>query len=360
MDTWNMASITRRSGMAAVLALLVTAPTALLAAAPADLSGDWQGKLAIDANNALTVRFTFTRGSNGAYTAVLNSPDNPGVKDTAVSNVTWDGTSLKFAVPTLSGAYAGTLRGGRIAGEWTQPGGKLPLELAPWSKPVLSADAAKPWVGAWNGAINVGGTTQTLTFNIKQGANGLEGTFGIPDQGVTQPLTDVMVENGELTLRTMQGRFSYSGKLNGNRLVGKMKIPSPVVPPEGADLVMQRGEYQVKPVPLKLSAQSFASLQGKWNGTVVVTNPQSGQTIQLPIVLRFERNAQGEHLGYLDSPSQGVNGMVVSDATLEGNKFTVRVGTIQSEYVGTLAGSKITGEWSQGGQRLPLELNKAP
>ncbi len=100
---------------------------------------------------SLTVQFTFTKGSNGAYTAVLNSPDNPALKDTAASGVSWDGTNLKLQVPTLSGSFAGALKDGKVTGQWTQPGGNLPLVLAPYQKPVVTAAAAKSLAGSWNG-----------------------------------------------------------------------------------------------------------------------------------------------------------------------------------------------------------------
>src|SRR5690606_15104133 len=111
MDTGRREGMTRRSGIAAVLLMMAASPA--LPAAPA-LDGEWQGKLVVDPNTSLTVRFTFTRASAGAYTAVLNSPDNPEVKDTPVSDVKWDGTSLSFSVPSLSGAYAGRFANGRI------------------------------------------------------------------------------------------------------------------------------------------------------------------------------------------------------------------------------------------------------
>lgn len=358
MDTCNGRNFNRRTGLAA-LALLIAAPLSW-AGAPADLAGDWQGKLAVDPANNLTVRFTFTKGSSGAYTAVLNSPDNQAVKDTPVSNVTWDGKSLKFSVPSLSGAYAGSLAGGRITGQWTQPGATLPLELAPWQKPVLSAEAAKAYVGSWQGTLALGGVTQTLVFQFRQGADGLEGTFSIPDQGMTQPMTDVQVENGELSLKALQGRIDFKGRLASNRINGKLKVPSPMAPPDGVDFSLQRGEYQAKPVALKLDAAAFATLKGKWQGTVSITNPQNGQKIELPLTVRFESNDKGEYVGFVDSPAQNVSGIVVTDATLAGGKFTARVGALQAEYAATLSGRKLTGEWSQGGQRLPLELTHAP
>jgi len=149
MATSTPIRISRRAGLAALL--LAALPGTLLAGAAPDLTGDWQGKLQMDANNALTVRFTFTKAANGTYTAVLNSPDNPAVKDTAVSGVTWDGTNLKLSVPSLSGAYAGAMKAGKIGGQWTQPGAALPLELSPYQKPVMTVDVVRPFVGAWTG-----------------------------------------------------------------------------------------------------------------------------------------------------------------------------------------------------------------
>lgn len=358
MDACTRTGITRRA-FATVL-LLAAAGTAVQAAAPPDLGGDWQGKLAVDASNSLTVRFTFTRTSNGAYTAVLNSPDNPGVKDTPVSGVSWDGTNLKFAVPTLSGAYAGRLANGRISGEWTQPGGKLPLDLAPWQAQVLSADAARPYEGSWRAELTVPGAKQMLVFNFRRGAKGLEGTFEIPDQGVTAPLTDVMVENGELSLKSMQGRLDYRGRLAGDRINGKLKLPSPVIPPDGVELNLQRGEYKVTPVALNLDAKAFAALKGAWEGEMSITNPANGQKVNLPLVLRFESNAKNEPVGFLDSPAQNARGIVMTDATLADDRVTVRVGTLQAEFTGSLAGAKLTGEWSQAGQRTPLTLTRKP
>jgi len=198
-------------------------------------------------------------------------------------------------------------------------------------------------------------------LQFKQGAGGaLEGTFSIPDQGLNQPMTDVRLENGELAFRAIQGRLDFKGKIVGGKLAGKLKVPSPVAPPDGIDMSFTRGDYKPAPTALALSAEAIAKLKGKWNGVVSATNPQSGQKIEVPVVVRFETNAKGESNAFLDSPTQGVNGMIVTFASLEGDKLTVRIAAAQVEYIGTLAGNKIGGEWAQGGQRLPLELTKAP
>jgi hypothetical protein len=361
MDTCNGMKLSRRTGIAALL--LLAAPAMLLAAAPPDLTGEWQGKLAVTATNSLTVRFTFTKGANGAYTAVLNSPDNSAVKNTPVSGVTWDGTNLKLSVPTLQGSYAGKLANGTIAGEWTQPGSKLPLQLAPFQKTVLTSDAMKPYVGEWNSTLTLAANSQKVMFTFKQGAGGLDGTFEIPDQGVKRPMTDVTVENGELSLKVNVGaEISFKGKLVGNRIVGKLKVPSPVAPPDGADMTFERGAYKPPPVALKLTAADFAVLKGSWKGKGSVTVPQNNQKVDFDMTLRFESNAKGEYFGYLDSTARGVTstGVIVNEATFAAGKLTIKVATAQMEYSGTVAGKKITGEFVQGGLRTPLELTQTP
>ena len=72
-----------------------------MAAAPAapaaqDLVGVWQGKLALDPKTSLTIQFTFAKDAQGAYTAVLNSPDNGAIKNTPATGVTWDGSNVKL------------------------------------------------------------------------------------------------------------------------------------------------------------------------------------------------------------------------------------------------------------------------
>jgi hypothetical protein len=46
------------------------------AVAQADLAGTWQGKLAVSANEKMTIQFILTKKADGSYGAVLNSPDS--------------------------------------------------------------------------------------------------------------------------------------------------------------------------------------------------------------------------------------------------------------------------------------------
>jgi hypothetical protein len=355
--------------------LLQVAPATARAAAPAELAGVWQGKLAVDASNSLAVQFTFTKGANGAYTAVLNSPDNPAIKNTAVSGVSWDGTNLKLQVPTLSGSYAGALKDGKFTGQWTQPGGNLPLVLSPYQKPVVTAAAARSIAGSWNGVLTVGTITQNLMFQFKQGAGGvLEGSFSIPDQGVNGvPANNVVFENGELSLKVQVGPqlLDYKGKLAGEQITGKLKAPG--LPPDGVAVNFKRGEYKVVAPALKLSAEAFAVVKGRWQGPMDVPLPAqaaaAGQptSVKVTVTVRFETNDRNEYVGYLavTEPGQatGANappGFAISEAQFAAGKLTLKAPAASIDYSGTVAGNTITGTWVQVplGRNIPLTLTR--
>ncbi len=100
----------------------------------------------------------------------------------------------KLQVPSPSGSYAGTLKNGKIGGQWSQPGSTLALELAPYQKPVVAASPVKALVGTWVGPLAVPGGLQTLTFQFKQAADGgLEGTF---QGGLPIAASNIVFQNG--------------------------------------------------------------------------------------------------------------------------------------------------------------------
>src|ERR1700734_82003 len=116
-----------------IMLLLATLATGQ-AFAQQDLSGPWQGKLVVDAKTNVTIQFTFTKHPDGSYGVLVNSPDNPAIKNVPASSVSYSAGQLKLNVAALSGSYAGTLKDGKFDGQWTQQGGTLPLVLSPYQK----------------------------------------------------------------------------------------------------------------------------------------------------------------------------------------------------------------------------------
>ncbi len=333
---------------------------ATLAAGPAfaqqDLSGPWQGKLAVDAKTNLTIQFTFTKHPDGSYGVVLDSPDNPAITKVPASAVSFAAGQLKLTVASLSGSYSGTLKDGKLDGSWTQPGGTLPLVLSPYQKAVLTKAAMDALTGAWHGPLTVPGATLTFVIRFKRNDKGeLAGTLSVPEQGgIEVPVSDIQFADnkldfkvaavrGELVADYANGMFNGLWRQGGN-------------PPDGFKVVLNKGDVATPIYTLKLSAEAFASLAGKWSGKL--TTPQA--TVNL--VMRFEVNNGGQYVAFIDIPDQGMKGMAIGEADLTAGKLTVKAAGAPVRFEGTLSGKTLTGQWigqgPQGPVPTPLTLTR--
>ncbi len=100
---------------------------------------------------------------------------------------------------------------------------------------------------------------------------------------------------------------------------------------------------------VSVAAQDVA---GDWLGSL------KGPGVELRIVVHLARGASGL-TGTLDSPDQGANGIALAAAALTGNTLTFSVPAVNGSYTGTLTPQgSIDGNWSQGGQALPLVLTR--
>jgi hypothetical protein len=92
---------------------------------------------------------------------------------------------------------------------------------------------------------------------------------------------------------------------------------------------------------------------GSWQGVLDV-----GST-KLHVVFNIAQ-AAGGLTATMDSPDQGARGIPVDNVTLADKTLSIEVKAIHGMYKGTLdaAGAKVTGEWTQGGHALPLNLAK--
>jgi hypothetical protein len=340
------------------LASLLFASASVMAAAPVatqDLTGVWQGKLAIDPKTSLTIQFTFARDAKGGYTAVLNSPDNGGIKNTPATGVTWDGSNVKLQVAALSGSYAGALKDGKISGQWTQPGGALPLVLSPYQKPVMSRAAIEALSGDWLGTATLPGRPVNVVFQFKKDSKGeLVGTISLPDNGLMDaPVTDVEFDGSKLSVNVPRLSASYGATLAAGQFNGNLKIAGPGVPPEGVPLNVKKGQYVAKVYPLKFSTEEFAAINGSWKGKIELT-PPNGQKVALTMVIRFGTSDDGRYVGFIDSPDQKAMNIPITDASFTNGKLMVKVDAVKGEYNGTLAAKTITGTWMQGPAGAPV------
>jgi uncharacterized protein (TIGR03435 family) len=92
-----------------------------------DIAGTWQGTL--HAGRDLRTVVKITKADDGSYKAVFYSIDQGG-DGLPVKTTTFEGSTLKMALPMIGGSYEGRLSGdgNSITGAWTQ-GPPLPLNL---------------------------------------------------------------------------------------------------------------------------------------------------------------------------------------------------------------------------------------
>jgi hypothetical protein len=95
-------------------------------ALPTNFEGAWEGMLDLG-GKVMRIVLKLSPGAGGTATAMLINLDK-GNQETPVSTVTVTGAQLELESRVVSGTYRGTLGpGSEIMGEWTQPGGRLPL-----------------------------------------------------------------------------------------------------------------------------------------------------------------------------------------------------------------------------------------
>lgn len=105
-------------------------------------------------------------------------------------------------------------------------------------------------------------------------------------------------------------------------------------------------------------AQDAKAFIGDWQGAVSVPGSE------IEIVCHFQLDAEGNLTGTIDSPSQGAYGLKLAKITVEGKKISFGVDdpNVPGDpwLKGTLdeTGTKISGDFSQGGAQGTFELAK--
>jgi hypothetical protein len=322
--------------------LLLSAALAGPAAAQTNVAGTWQGRLEVAPGKTLAIHFVIAQAPGGGYSAVVTSPDDGAIKNVRAARVTFADSRLAVDVPALSGGYAGTLRNGVLEGEWSQEGKKLPLSLRPYETPTLTRADIDVLRGEWFGKLSASGIEVTIVLRFSTGADGaMNAVLDVPEQGVKDwPGKDVMLDDGHFSVELPRPRAKVTGMLKGDQIVGEWNQLGNSVP-----LTLKKGRYLPAASYLNLPPKAREQLEGRWSGTL------NG----LAVIVRFETDAQGRTLGFFDSTQQNLLNIPIKEAELAGTKLTFGI-AYGAKYTGELAGSKLTGEWTQPGLSKPLPL----
>ena len=110
--------------------------------------------------------------------------------------------------------------------------------------------------------------------------------------------------------------------------------------------------------PASALTQEAKAFVGDWKGAVSVPGGE------IEIVCHFQLDANGNLSGTIDSPSQGAFGLKLANIKVEGKKISFGVDDPNvpgdPSLEGTLddTGTKINGDFSQGGSQGTFELTK--
>lgn len=314
-----------------------------------DISGTWQGKLSLEGDAKLTVQFIINKEADGSWSALVNSPDTGGIKNVKASSAGFDGSNLKIDVPDLSGAYKGTYKDGAFTGTWSQAGTTMPLNLSPYTKPVLLEADKALLKGEWTGKVDVPAGALTLVFRfVTDDAGEFKGFIRSPDQGTNEmPMADIELVDGELSLKVPSWQGDVKGKLSSTKFAGNFVQGGRSFP-----LTMNKGKYEPPKSVLSLSKEIMDQLLGEWHGEL--DTPMGSMTV----VYRFETNDAGGYTAFRESPDQSSNGVPVTEATMTDGTLTLKNPGPSGEFNGKLAGDTISGEVKGPLGAVPLTLKK--
>jgi hypothetical protein len=209
--------------------------------------------------------------------------------------------------------------------------------------------------GAWHGPVTVPGVAATFVAHFKRDAKGeFIGTLSVLEQGGQEiPMDDIRFADNKLYFTVPQARGEFIGDYVNGAFTGLWRQGGN--PPAGLQVTLKKGDVAKPVFALKLSAESFASLAGKWSGKL------TGSQGIITIVMRFEVNGAGQYVGFLDSPDQGATGLPIAEATLAAGKLTTKMTTTPpAQFAGTISGQTIVGALTQnlpeGSKSTPLTL----
>jgi pimeloyl-ACP methyl ester carboxylesterase len=100
------------------------------------------------------------------------------------------------------------------------------------------------------------------------------------------------------------------------------------------------------------SAPPQGNITGEWNGKIAG---------KLRVIMRIEKSSDGPLHGALESPDQGGAIIPIDEITFDGKRaFRFTWKGLGATYDGELSvtGAELNGTWEQGGNRLPLILNR--
>jgi len=220
---------------------------------------------------------------------------------------------------------------------------------------VLTQKAVRPELaGFWAGTLETRGGHRRIVLKIsKDSGGGYSATFDSIDQGAKDiPVSSVSFSNQTVRLAIKSLKYGgFTGEMNktGSEIVGTFQEDT-VLP-----LSLIRTNSHAIPATLPMSAfvpRAGSDLQGYWKGALHVGNAE------LRIALKISEPTDGEVTAFFQSLDQGGTDIPVSGINYAKPTLNFDIATVGGHYEGYLnkEGTEFSGNWMQGGARLPLVL----
>jgi hypothetical protein len=215
-----------------------------------------------------------------------------------------------------------------------------------------AAQAAPKAAGHWEGKIHMGAQDVPMAIDLSKNAIGAWiGTFSVPGS------TQVDVPLGNITADDANVHFTLSiaevGTFEGKLSADANSIAGTATSSQGSaqfDLV-RSGDAHVNLPPS--SSALPKEFEGRWEGAI-----EAGGN-RMRLAMKLAADADGKAAGTLISVDQGGQEFPATTVTIAGKKLSVEARSISGSFIGTLGeAGEIAGEWSQGGQRIPLTFKR--
>ena len=235
--------------------------------------------------------------------------------------------------------------------------------------------------GAWQGNLNIFGSSMRLTLRVTQDDKGaLSGTISSPDMGIGgMDVSGVKLKKTTLKFDIPQYNGSFEGKISedgqsiiGSWYVGEQELPitfrrvaaAPQSVPGAPHGVRAVGpEPAVNPnssansmSPPTTVAPKIPVVEEIWTGTY-----QTPSGAKLKMQLHISHDASGAVSVKMDSINEGVKGITASNVSMADSKLHFEIPQADITYTGTLnaAQDEMTGPFSRSGGTQPLTFKRS-
>src|SRR5579871_5690493 len=202
--------------------------------------------------------------------------------------------------------------------------------------------------GAWEGTLEVAaGVRVRAVLHLVYAAPGWTATFDSPDQnsfGI--PAKNVSVDPHHVRADVPEVPFSYDATVDAQRLLGTLIW-------KGRHYVLNLERRAPAPAVAAPPPPPPAAIAGAWAGALEISG------IRLRLVVKIKPAAvPSGWAATVDSVDQHVRDITVDEVTFAGGELKLVLRGINASYAGRVAGSAMTGKWTQNGQAWPLDLHK--